>query len=55
MTSQCCDAKTYRDEVDGGTYCTICDAEVDPKIGRVLTERERLRALCEREMARGRN
>lgn len=48
--STCCDAETYVDEVDGGTYCTACDAEVDPKTGARLTEPERLRALCEREL-----
>jgi hypothetical protein len=51
MTTECCNVPAYVDRVDGGTYCGICDSEVDPKSGRVLTEDERLRALCERELA----
>ena len=51
MTTECCYAPAYVDEVDGGTYCTICDSEVDPKTGKQLTtERERIRALCKREL-----
>jgi hypothetical protein len=46
--TKCCNARTYVDDVDGGTYCSVCDAEVDPATGRRLTERERLRGLCER-------
>ena len=23
--SKCCGVETYRDQVDGGVYCTICD------------------------------
>jgi hypothetical protein len=52
MTSQCCSAEVYVDSVDGGTYCTVCDHEVDPKTGRELTEAERLTALCKRELER---
>lgn len=51
MISKCCNAAVYVDEVDGGTYCTICDHEVSPKTGLAMSEDERLRALCEREMA----
>lgn len=51
-TSHCCHADTYIDDVDGGTYCTICDREVDAKTGRALTEDERLRRLCQQELAR---
>lgn len=38
--TQCCGVAAYSDEFDGGVYCPICDAEVDPQTGRVLTERE---------------
>jgi CRISPR/Cas system-associated protein Cas10 (large subunit of type III CRISPR-Cas system) len=50
MTSRCCNAAVYVDEVDGGTYCTTCDREVDAKTGAELTEAERLTALCQREL-----
>lgn len=51
MMSRCCSARIYVDEVDGGTYCTVCDAEVSPDTGRQLTEKERVTALCQRELA----
>lgn len=48
--SKCCEVAVYIDEIDKGTRCTICDSEVHPKTGRVLTERESLRAWYERDL-----
>ena len=41
MKSQCCNATIYRDRLDNGHWCSNCDAAVDPKTGRELTQRER--------------
>ena len=50
MRTQCCGAEPYRDEIDGGLYCSLCDSEVDPATGRKLTEPERMTALAERTL-----
>jgi uncharacterized Zn finger protein (UPF0148 family) len=39
VTSSCCNAPVYRDRIDGGTYCTICDRAVDPKTGKEVEGR----------------
>lgn len=41
ITTECCHIMPYRDNEDGGWYCSACDRAVDSDTGRALTERER--------------